>query len=68
MKPRTLAIAFSLYLAAAENESSITPFRARVEGRGYTGLRMREQIYGLSHSAVLSPGLTDGLAFVFVGN
>lgn len=60
---RNLPVA--MYLAAAENQSSITPFRQRLEGRTYTGLRLRETIYPLSHAAVLSPGLIDGLAFVF---
>lgn len=55
----------SIYLAAAENEPSITQMRLRLEGRGYTGLRLRQQNYALSHAAVLAPGLVDGLAFVF---
>jgi predicted alpha/beta superfamily hydrolase len=55
----------AIYLAAAENRTSITPFRQRLEGRAYTNLRLLETIYPLSHSAVLVPGLLDGLAFVF---
>jgi hypothetical protein len=55
----------SLYLAAAENRPSISNFRVRMEGRNYTSLRMRQFDYALSHAAVLSPGLLDGLAYVF---
>ena len=64
----TRSLPVALYLAAAENEPSITAFRQRVEARAYQGLRMREQPYSLSHAAVLAPGLQDGLAFVFAGN
>ena len=58
----------TMFLAAAENRASITPYRQRLESRGYTGLRLRQQDYALSHAAVLSPGIVDGLAFVFGGN
>ncbi len=57
----------SMYLAAAENEPSITNFRRQLETRNYQDLRLRETIYPLSHAAVLTPGLEDGLAFVFGG-
>ena len=63
---RSLPVA--VYLAAAENRVSIADYRQRLEARGYEGLRMRQQDYSLSHAAVLSPGLADGLAFVFGGN
>jgi len=58
----------TMFHAAAENRASITSYRQRLEARGYTGLRLRQQDYALSHAAVLSPGINDGLAFVFAGN
>ena len=55
----------TLFLAGAENEAVTAAYRQRIESRGYTGLRLRHTAYPLSHSAVLSPGLLDGLAYVF---
>jgi len=55
----------TMFHASAENRASITPYRFRLESRGYTGFRLRQQDYPLSHAAVLSPGINDGLAFVF---
>lgn len=57
----------AVFLASAENRASITAFRQRIEARGYRGLRIREELYTLSHAAVLSPGLVEGLDFVFGG-
>jgi predicted alpha/beta superfamily hydrolase len=58
----------TMFHASAENRASITSYRQRLEARGYTGFRLRQQDYALSHAAVLSPGINDGLAFVFGGN
>jgi hypothetical protein len=60
---RSLPVA--MFHAAAENRPSITNYVARLEARGYTDFRLRQQDYSLSHAAVLSPGINDGLAFVF---
>jgi hypothetical protein len=62
---RTQALPVSLYFAAAENRQSIANFNARLDLRGYSGLRKNHHDYSLSHGAVLLPGLQDGLAFVF---
>jgi predicted alpha/beta superfamily hydrolase len=64
----TNVLPVAIYLAAAENQPSITGFQQRLQARGYQGLRMRQQNYALNHSAVLPPGLVDGLAHVFAGN
>lgn len=40
-------------------------FPERLATRGYQGLRMAHQFYGLSHAAVLVPCVDDGLRFVF---
>lgn len=58
----------AMFHASAENRVSITNYVQRLQARGYTGFRLRQQDYLLSHSAVLSPGINDGLAFVFGGN
>ena len=62
---RTQALPVSLYFAAAENRQSIANFNARLDLRGYSGLRKNYHDYSLSHGAVLQPGLQDGLAFIF---
>ncbi len=58
----------SMYHAAADNRASITPYRERLEARGYTGFRLRQVTYSLNHATVLWPGIREGLAFVFGGN
>ena len=63
---RSLPVA--MFHASAENRVSITSYRQRLEARGYTGFRLRQQDYSLSHANVLSPGINDGLAFVFGEN
>ena len=65
---RTRVLPVKMFLASAANRPSITAFRERVESRGYQGLRLREDLYQLSHAGVLSPGLADGLAYVFAGD
>ena len=57
----------TMFHAAAENRPSITTYRQRLEARGYTDFRLRQQDYPYSHAAVLSPGINDGLAYVFGG-
>jgi predicted alpha/beta superfamily hydrolase len=58
----------TMYHAAADNRASITSYVQRLQGRGYTGLRLRQTDYLLNHSAVLLPGINDGLAYVFGGS
>ncbi|WP_171093913.1 alpha/beta hydrolase [Usitatibacter rugosus] len=62
---RTHALPVSMYLAAAENRASIANFRARLDLRSYTGLRVNLHDYALSHAAVVLPAIQDGLAFTF---
>ncbi len=61
----TRSLPVGLYLASAANVDSIALFRQRLQGRAYQGLRLEEKYYGTSHSAVLVPGLVEGLEFVF---
>jgi predicted alpha/beta superfamily hydrolase len=60
---RNLPVA--LFFAGASNASSIQTFSNRLADRSYQGLRMRYQGYAESHAGVVSPGLTDGLIYVF---
>ena len=55
----------TMFHAGAANRPSITGYRERLEARGYTGFRLRQQDYPYSHSAVLPHGINDGLAYVF---
>jgi hypothetical protein len=57
----------TLFLAGAENEAVTLAYRQRLESRGYTGLRIQHTFYPLTHAAVLSPGLRDGLDYVING-
>jgi predicted alpha/beta superfamily hydrolase len=58
----------TMFHAAAGNRVSITEYRQRLESRGYTGFRLKQQDYLLNHGTVLSPGIVEGLDYVFAGN
>lgn len=62
------ALPVTMFHAAAANKVSITEYRLRLQGRGYTDFRVQQKDYALSHSAVLTPGIRDGLAYVFGGS
>jgi predicted alpha/beta superfamily hydrolase len=58
----------SMFHAAADNRISILDYTQRLAAREYAGLRLRHQNYMLNHAGVLSPGIGDGLAYIFTGN
>lgn len=61
----TRSLPVTLFLAAAANRNSIEVFQQRLATRGYQGLRVFFQLYSVSHSEVVVPGVLDGLAYVF---
>jgi predicted alpha/beta superfamily hydrolase len=63
---RSLPVA--MFHAAAANRVSILDYTDRLAARNYTGFRLRHQNYSLTHATVLSPGINEGLAYVFGGN
>ena len=61
----THSLPLTVYHCSTANTGPYFDFPQTILSRGYQGLHYQFQFYPLTHEAVLTPCVTDGLRYVF---